>query len=144
MRGQHIVAAAALIVREGRVLALRRAPDNLAGPGLWETVSGRIEQGEAPRAAVLREIVEETGLSVEVDERPWDAYPALRRGHPMIVIVYRAKYVAGEVQISHEHDQFAWLDGDEFAAHSTLPLLVDCVRRVLSNDSDLQAPTRLT
>lgn len=139
MRGQHIVAAAALIVRDGRVLALRRAPDNTAGPGLWETVSGRIEQGEAPRAAAVREIAEETGLSVRVEERPWDAYPALRRGHPMIVIVYRASYVAGEVQISHEHDAFAWLDPEEFAARSTLPLLVDSVARALSTPLELGA-----
>ena len=46
LRGQHIVAVAGLVVRGSRVLALRRAATNLAGPGLWETVSGRIEQGE--------------------------------------------------------------------------------------------------
>lgn len=132
LRGQHVVAVAALIVREGRVLSLRRAPDNLAGPGLWETVSGRIEHGEAPLAAVKREIIEETALEVEVEERPWAAYPALRRGQPMIVIVFRARYLRGAVQISHEHDAYAWLDADELAARSTLTLLVDSVRRALA------------
>jgi 8-oxo-dGTP diphosphatase len=128
MRGQHIVAVAALIVRDGRVLALRRAPNNLAGPGLWETVSGRLEQGEEPAVGVLREIAEETSLQVELEPRPWDSYAAKRREQPMVVIVYRARYLSGEVRISDEHDQFAWLTPDELADRSTLTRLVASVR----------------
>jgi len=131
-KGQHVVAVAALIIREGKVLALRRAADNAAGPGLWECVSGRVEQGEEPLAAVAREITEETSLVVNIEPRPWCAYAAQRRGQPMIVIVYRATYVSGEVCISHEHDQSAWLDADGFAGHSTLLPLVEAVRSALS------------
>lgn len=132
MRGQHIVAVAALIVRAGRVLALRRAPGNLAGPGLWETVSGRLEQGEQPRSGLMREVQEETGLEVALEERPWDSYAARRRDLPMVVVLYRARYLAGEVVLSEEHDQYAWLTADELAERSSLTLLVDAVRRALS------------
>ena len=135
MRGQHVVAVATLIVREGRVLALRRAPDNLAGPGLWETVSGRVEQGEQPLAAALREVSEECGLEVRIDPRPVAAYAAERRGKPMIVILYRADYLSGEVRISHEHDQFAWLTAGEFAGRSSLRLLCDAVASALARDA---------
>jgi 8-oxo-dGTP diphosphatase len=130
-RGGHVVAVAALIVRDQRVLALRRAPQNLAGPGLWETVSGRVEQGEQPWDALQREIVEETELEVELEPRPFTAYAATRRGKPMVVIVYRARYVAGEVRLSEEHDSFAWLASAEFAQRSSLPLLCDAVARAL-------------
>jgi 8-oxo-dGTP pyrophosphatase MutT (NUDIX family) len=129
---RHVVAVATLIVREGRVLALRRAPDNLAGPGLWETVSGRVEQGEQPLAAALREVSEEAALDVRIAPRPIGAYAAQRRGEPMIVILYRAEYVAGEVSISNEHDQFAWLTAAEFAERSSLRLLCEAVEDVLS------------
>ena len=131
-RGQHVVAVAALIVREGRVLSLRRAPSNLAGPGLWETVSGRVEQGEQPLVAVLREIDEECGLEVEIEPRPLAAYAAERRGYPMVVVLYRAKYIAGEVRISDEHDQFAWLTAEEFSQRSSLRPLCEAVEQVLS------------
>jgi len=111
MRGQHVVAVAALVIRrdlsaDPRVLALRRGPDNRAGPGLWETISGRVERGEQPEAAVRREIVEESALEVELETRPFATYAAERRGEPMIVILYRARLRAGEVQISPEHDAF--------------------------------------
>ena len=133
--GQHVVAVAIVIVREGRMLALRRAPDNLAGPGLWETVSGRVEQGEQPLAAALREVREESGLDVRIDPRPVAAYAAERRGKPMVVILYRAEYLSGEVRISHEHDQFAWLNAAEFAGRSSLRLLCDAVASVLAPES---------
>jgi 8-oxo-dGTP diphosphatase len=133
VRGQHIVSVAALVVRGSRILAMRRAPQNLAGPGLWETLSGRVEQGEEPRAAVEREIGEECGLEVELETRPFDAYAATRRGQPMIVILYRARYLAGEVQRSAEHDDHAWLTAEEFAARSSLMPLVHVVRRALGD-----------
>jgi len=137
--GQHVVAVAALIVRAStdepgapRILALRRAPQNLAGPGLWETVSGRVEHGEEPLAAVAREISEECGLLVQVDPRPFASYAAQRRGRPMIVILYRAQYQAGNVQLSDEHDAFAWLTAAEFRERSTLRPLVAVVERALA------------
>jgi 8-oxo-dGTP diphosphatase len=126
---------ATLIVRDGRVLALRRAPDNLAGPGLWETVSGRVEQGEQPSLAALREVREESALEVRLDPRPLGAYAAERRGKPMIVILYRAEYLSGEVRISREHDQFAWLNAAEFAERSSLRLLCEAVASALALDA---------
>ncbi len=140
-RGQHVVAVAAVIVRvlerngqrAARVLALRRAADNLAGPGLWETLSGRIEHGEEPLAALAREIAEESALTVEIEPRPFAAYAARRRGLPMIVIVYRARHVGGEVQISPEHDDYAWLTADEFRARSSLMPLVTVVEQALAS-----------
>jgi 8-oxo-dGTP diphosphatase len=133
VRGAHVVAVAALIVRENRVLALRRAPDNRAGPGLWETVSGRVEQGEEPAQAIAREIGEESALEVVVETRPWAAYAATRIDKPMIVILYRARYVAGEVKLSDEHDAFAWLSADEFAARSSLRSLCAAVASALAD-----------
>lgn len=132
VRGAHVVAVAALIVRENRVLALRRAPQNRAGPGLWETVSGRVEQGEEPALAIAREIVEESALEVEVERRPWTAYAATRIDKPMIVILYRARYVAGEVKLSDEHDAYAWLSAEEFAARSSLRPLCAAVASALA------------
>jgi 8-oxo-dGTP diphosphatase len=138
VKGQHVVAVAALIVRaaqnvgeEPQILALRRARDNLAGPGLWETVSGRVEQGEQPLDAIAREIAEECALEVEIDPRPYASYAAQRRGLPMIVILFRARYRAGEVRRSGEHDDHAWLTAAEFRERSSLAALVAVVERAL-------------
>ena len=138
-RGQHVVAVAGLVIRTNsagvsRVLAMRRAATNLAGAGLWETLSGRVEHGEEPFDAVVREIDEECGIVVDVEPRPFASYAATRRGLPMIVILYRAHYLTGEVRLSPEHDDFAWLTADEFRDRSTLRPLIAVVADALQTE----------
>jgi 8-oxo-dGTP pyrophosphatase MutT (NUDIX family) len=132
MHARHVAAVAVLIVRDGRVLALRRSRDKDAAPGVWEALSGRLEPGEQPLPAAAREASEESGLSVAVERRPWTAYVADRAGEPMLVVVYRALPVGGEVTLSAEHDAHAWLDADGFAEHSPLPALARAVRSALA------------
>lgn len=123
----YVVAVAAVVFREGRLLAMRRAADRQAGPGLWETLSGRLQLGEDPAAAVAREIREECGLPAHVDPRPVTAYQAHRAGEPMVVVVFRAEAGPGEVVRTREHDAHAWLTPAAFAERSTLVPLVEAV-----------------
>jgi 8-oxo-dGTP diphosphatase len=139
--GVQLVAVAAVIVRGSRILAMRRAPHKV-GAGLWETTSGRVQRGEDPQVAIGREIVEETGLEVRLDPRPIDTYSAQRGGEPMIVIVYSAEHLRGEVRVSDEHDEYAWLSGDEFAERSSLKALVSAVRFALGDAARDQVMTR--
>ncbi len=125
----YVVAVAAVIIREGKVLAMRRAASKDAGAGLWETLSGRVPLGEEPLDAVKREILEESSLNVTVEPQPFTAYQATRKDLPMLVIVYRAHYVSGEVTLSEEHDAYAWLSPAEFAQRSTLVKLVETVHK---------------
>ena len=58
------VVAAALIDAEGRVLVQQRPPGKPMA-GLWEFPGGKVETGELPEAALIRELAEELGISVE-------------------------------------------------------------------------------
>ena len=57
-----LVAAAALIDVDGRVLLAQR-PEGKAMAGLWEFPGGKIEPGETPEAALIRELDEELGIN---------------------------------------------------------------------------------
>jgi 8-oxo-dGTP diphosphatase len=59
------VVAAALIDPSGRVLMQQRPVDKAHG-GLWEFPGGKIEPGESPEAALVRELREELDISVDV------------------------------------------------------------------------------
>jgi 8-oxo-dGTP pyrophosphatase MutT (NUDIX family) len=124
-----VVAVAAVVWKGDRVLAMRRSRSKDAGAGLWETLSGRVGKDEQPLDAVVREIEEESGLEVEVHPRPVDAYVARRNDVPMLVLVYRADWRAGEVRLSDEHDAFAWWTPAELRRNSTLARLADAVDR---------------
>jgi 8-oxo-dGTP diphosphatase len=60
---QLLVAAAALVDGDGRVLVQRR-PEGKPMAGLWEFPGGKVEPGETPEAALIRELREELGIDV--------------------------------------------------------------------------------
>lgn len=64
MTGPLIVVAVALIDGDGRVLVQRRPPGKTMA-GLWEFPGGKVEPGETPEAALVRELAEELGIATE-------------------------------------------------------------------------------
>jgi dATP pyrophosphohydrolase len=88
--------------------------------GLWQQVSGKIEEDETATQAAVREIKEETGLtpeklfSADIVETFFDAdYNAIRI-NPIFVAI-----VSGDVDVtlSHEHSEFKWATASEAKAH---------------------------
>ena len=67
--GRSIPLAICALLRrsDGRYLLIRRA-DALPGGGHWCPITGRVEAGESPAEAVVREVLEEVGLHVQVNE----------------------------------------------------------------------------
>jgi 8-oxo-dGTP diphosphatase len=122
------VAVTVLIFREGQMLSMRRSSTQEAGPGLWEGVSGRVRAGEDPIAAARREVIEETGLDVEIQPRPVTSYAAMRRGEPMTVIVFVADHRNGDVVLSEEHDECRWCDEAELSELGVPVRLSDAAR----------------
>ena len=59
-----LVCAVALIDADGRILMAKR-PEGKTLSGLWEFPGGKVEQGERPEEALIRELKEELGINVE-------------------------------------------------------------------------------
>lgn len=59
-----MVVAAALVAADGRILLQQRAPGR-AMAGLWEFPGGKVEEGETPEAALIRELEEELGIETD-------------------------------------------------------------------------------
>jgi lipoyl(octanoyl) transferase len=118
---------------DGRVLLLRRVPER---GGFWQLVTGRVEPGEAPTAAALRELFEETGLPGPV--RSLDYVHAFAWGEASPPQVGRESAFAAPapadaaVRLSGEHDAFEWATADE--AEQRLPFagLKVAVRKALA------------
>ena len=133
---EQLVAVAVVVVEGRKLLALRRAKTKDAAPGLWEVVSGRLRVGEDPFAGALRETREETGLEVEILERPVDCYAAKRGDAPMIVIAYAAQVSGGvsgpAFRRSKEHDDHRWVDLAGFEALRPPPRLLGAAPRAMN------------
>jgi len=62
-----MIVAAGVLIENGRVLLAQRKPDaHLAGA--WEMPGGKVEEGEDPRDALRRELLEELGIDVQVGD----------------------------------------------------------------------------
>lgn len=107
------VAVNALIYRGGEVLIVKRADASPHAPGMWELPGGRLDLGEDPTEGLVREVIEETGLSVEVRE-PLSVYAFTRDdGQHITMIVFRTTSVGCDVVLSDEHSECAWVTPEE-------------------------------
>ncbi|MEU4075705.1 (deoxy)nucleoside triphosphate pyrophosphohydrolase [Streptomyces venezuelae] len=104
-----VVVVAGALYDRGRLLAARRsAPVELAGR--WELPGGKLEPGESPEAALVRELREELGVDVEPGERIPGEWP-LKPGY--VLRVWTARLLSGEPRPLEDHDELRWLSRSE-------------------------------
>jgi len=101
-----VVVAAAVVIRDGCVLLTRRTEgQHLAG--LWEFPGGKLEDGESPEEALVRECREECGIEVEVAE----ILDVTHHRYPekdVLLLFYRCELRTGEVRHLQVADH-AWV-----------------------------------
>ncbi|MEU6535403.1 NUDIX domain-containing protein [Streptomyces sp. NPDC047000] len=117
-----------------RLLAARRsAPPELAGR--WELPGGKVEPGEAPDAALVRELREELGVAAETLARVPGEWP-LR--DPYVLYVFTARLLPGSAPPKplQDHDALRWLTPEELWDVDWLEQDVPAVRAVLARLAD--------
>lgn len=118
-----VVVAAALTDQSGRWLMHRRPKDKQHG-GLWEFPGGKVEKGETPCTALVREVEEESALRLDPDSlvEAGFAFGQDEAGEDGIVILlYTAFHWSGTME-AREGGEFRWFLPSEIAALDRPPL----------------------
>jgi 8-oxo-dGTP diphosphatase len=115
-----IVAACALLDAEGAVLIAKR-PAGRPLAGLWEFPGGKVEAGEGPEDALIRELREELGIEIAAgDLTPLTfashAYPEFR----LLMPVYLCRRWLGDVT-AHEGQELLWVRPDALRLYDMPP-----------------------
>ena len=127
---KRTLVVAGLLARDGHVLITQRRADQ-ALPLQWEFPGGKVEPGEAPVAALARELAEEIDVRVEVG-RIWDvlfhAYPSF----DLVMLVYLCRLVDGEPR-AREVAAVAWVAPAALPRWDILPADRPLVERLVSD-----------
>lgn len=110
-RVTQVVVAAMVEGEDGRILIAER-PVGKFMAGWWEFPGGKVEFGEAPEAALAREVREELGIEIEVGD-PFHAVNVSRTETTAVFVVfYWCRWTGGELQLLDAGD-VAWVTAEE-------------------------------
>jgi 8-oxo-dGTP diphosphatase len=125
---QRRVPAVGALLRDarGRVLLVLRG--NEPDRGTWSLPGGRVEDGEQPAEAVVREVLEETGLHVEVRRR----LAQVERPHPdggvYVIDDFEVVQSGGTLLAGDDASAVRWFTADDVDVEPMTPGLVEHLR----------------
>ena len=132
---ERVVVVGAAVLRDRRLLAARRTTPPEAA-GRWELPGGKVDAGETPDGALVREIREELGCVVSVDRWLDGEQPV---GTSYLLRVALCRLSAGEPEALTDHDRLRWLGADELGEVDWLepdrPFLPDVRAALLGSEA---------
>lgn len=126
---QPVVAVAAVIVKDGKMLLVKRA--NEPARGKWSLPGGVVELGESLRDALIREVREECGIDIEVDSL-FDVVEVINkeggrvRFH-YVILDYLAHPIGGELRAMGDAEDVKWIPISEVEKYN----ITNSLRRLL-------------
>lgn len=118
---------AALIWNEDKFMICQR-PKHKTRALEWEFVGGKLEKGETRQQALIRECMEELGITVEVD----DIFFEVDHEYPDITIhltLFNARITKGEPQLL-EHNDIRWITANEISEYNFCPADKDILEKI--------------
>ena len=115
-------AVVGVVRNKGKVLILKKSPEDYNYPNKWSFCSGYVKEFEAAENTVLREIKEETGLNAKIirkgrlfqkDDR--------KKGKSWVILLFLCEVNSRNVQLDHENTEFEWINYKDVKTYSTVP-----------------------
>jgi 8-oxo-dGTP diphosphatase len=139
-KGVTLVAVVAVILdHEGRVLLTRRNIPPYYGR--WVMPGGRISHREHINKALKREVMEEVGLDIEIEEliEVFEAFPKRGPTSHYIILFYQARPLGKKITINpREVVEARWVTADDYASYDTPKGTSHVLRKIFSRDAKLE------
>jgi mutator protein MutT len=132
----------AVIIDDNRVLLVRRANPPLQGE--WSIPGGLVETGETTRDAIVREVLEETALQVEVAALV-EVFERILRDNQSrvqyhyVLLDYRCRVLSGEAHAGSDVSDVRWATLDELESLSVAPETCAVIRKAFDSTPNKSA-----
>ena len=131
-----VVAASAVVLREGQILMIRRS--NEPNKGMWSIPGGRVELGETVYEAVQREVFEECNIEIEIlrllnvgDNIIQDDEGRVK--YHYILVDFLAEYKCGEITAQSDAEEYRWVTTKELHRLDIAPQLRTLLMQTMSH-----------
>jgi 8-oxo-dGTP diphosphatase len=126
------VALKALIVKNGKILIIKRSSKEDVFANEWDFPGGRLKFGENPIDGLKREVLEETGLKIKII-KPISVWTFFKNnGKTQVIgITFLAKVISGKIRLGKEHTDFKWIlpeEIDKYKIHEEVKKLVKSLK----------------
>lgn len=117
-----LVGVGVAIIDDDEVLLIKRAHD--PGKDKWAIPGGKVEYGESLAEAATREVKEETGLLVELDEIIWVG-ESISPGHHIVLVDFAGRAVGGNLVAGDDASEVAWVPIQDAYEMDLTPTMYD-------------------
>ena len=93
----------------GRCLLLKRSRHSKGNPGKWDLPGGKVDSGEDFDRALIREVLEETGLRISLTRVIGGTQRELGE-RTVAYLIMEARLASGQPRLSGEHEGFSWVE----------------------------------
>ncbi|MEI8067619.1 MAG: NUDIX hydrolase [Candidatus Shapirobacteria bacterium] len=123
------VAAHALIKKDNKYLVTKRPANDDYMPNFWDTPGGTIDFGEKILDALVREIKEETDLTVKVGNIIFCHNHLSGTERHQFELVYQCEYIGGDIKLDpEEHSEFKWVTLEEMESLQKITFLEELLK----------------
>jgi len=140
--GAPVVGVGGVVVRDGRVLLIRRGKPPLYGR--WVVPGGTVELGETLEEALVREMEEETSLRVEPIE-VLTVFDRIERDgervvYHYVIVDYLCRWLSGEAKAGSDALDVAWATPEQLAGYDLPPKALEVVQDAFRRGAGLLPP----
>ena len=114
--------------QEGKILILKRSTDSKTNPGKWELPGGKVNQDESFDHALIREVYEETNIKIALEHVVGASEQNLHIIRAVHIIM-SGKIIDGELNLSNEHEGYAWVLMETLSDYELADWLEDYVNQ---------------
>jgi len=127
----HLAVRGILQNDKGEYLILKRSDQCKHQPGSWEFPGGKVDHGEDFATALIREFKEETSLDIKLN-RVMGSGDKERENYKIAYLFLEVEQTGGDLQISDEHDEYAWVSRKNLVIEGFSPQLQNLVKSIKS------------